>query len=189
MAKIGTLEVRTAGTGANRVKVVKLPGHEFPIEHFLPENYESEKEIGYVGNDLISRATYVTSRIGSKPTFVKKQRSRFRITKLSPLSEVRLVAHINALNIPGIKAEQPLAAIIRGMGEHGAIYRKLEGKIQDNIQKIDAKKIRIKLEEHGIETGDLQWFADSGSFTLFDLEHFKVSEALRKKLGLKYTKG
>ncbi|MDP3742353.1 MAG: hypothetical protein Q8R15_03495 [Candidatus Micrarchaeota archaeon] len=185
MVKIGTLEVRTVKTPMGRVKVVKLPGHEYPIEHFLPENYERERKIGYniLGK---SRATYVTSRIGSKPTFVKKQSNLFGLSRLNPLSEVRLATHINALNIPGIKAEQPLAVIMHSTGAHSAIYRKLEGKMQTMLfEPTNAAKIRIELKKHGIIVGDLQWFADKGQTTLFDLEYFGVSEVLRKKLGLK----
>ena len=71
MAKIGSLEVRTIGRGANRVKVVKFPGHEFPIEHFLPENLEGVKL-------LSTRVTLVSSKLGG-PQFVVKNQEAIQI--------------------------------------------------------------------------------------------------------------
>ena len=66
MAKIGSLEVRTVGTGVNRVKVVKFPGHEFEIEHFLPENLEEVTE-------LSTRARLVRDKKGSNEFVIKRK--------------------------------------------------------------------------------------------------------------------
>ena len=186
MARIGKLEVRTIGAGKNRIKVVKLPGHRFSIEHFLPENHKQCL--------TIKRATWIESKVGIRPTFIKKKplAERVREYALTPFSELRLARYINNLKIPDIRAEEPLAVILHSSGEHEIIYREITGDKMfrdEEKQKQEAAKITAELDRHGIHGEDKQWFRHKKGITLFDLEHYSTSAELRRKIGLKYKEG
>ncbi len=176
MAKIGSLEVRTIGKGKDRVKVVKLPGNHLPIEHFFPENHEQ------LGAER--RVTFIRSKIGRNPIFVKKTERNYGSLHLDAFSELKLARHINALGIRGLHAEAPLAAIIHtGTEKQSVIYRKITG----NAYSGWARDLEKKLVEHGIIPNDVQYFEHGNTITLIDLEAFKVSDELKKKLKLKYV--
>lgn len=173
--------MKTFGTGPNRTRVVRLPGHEFDIEHFFPQNHKPVLNIG--------RAVFIRSNIGDRPEFIKKQ-SGSTHRNLSLLSEVKLAAYINSLNIQGINAEPPLAVIMQKQRKH-AVFRKVADTSTDeeNWDSHGTKALEIEriLAPHGITPVDSQWFRHSKGITLFDLEQFEVSDELRKKLGLRYN--
>lgn len=181
MAKIGKLEIKTPRPDS-RIRVVKLPGHRLSIEHFFPSNWEHVKAIG--------RSDFVRSKIGRKPTFVRKNLSRKNATKLTLTSEARLAAHIKQLEIPRLSVEAPLALLLHPSGQNSAIYRELKGEPYHSLEHLrmfdECGYIRRELQKHGIEPGDIQWFSDKGKITLIDIEHFTVSDELKKKLGLRY---
>ncbi len=179
LAKIGALEVKTFGTGPNRTKVIRLPGHEFDIEHFFPQNHKPVL--------TISRAVFIQSNIGDRPEFVKKRSGSTRMN-LALLSEMKLAAYINSLNIEGITAEQPLAVIYTKQRKH-AVFRKVNAGVE-NWDSHGAKALEIKriLSAYGITPVDSQWFRHPKGVTLFDLERFEVSDELRKKLKLRYNR-
>lgn len=182
MAKIGSLEVRTIGNGVNRIKVVKLPGHEFPIEHFLPENHETTR--------IDHRVTFIRSKLDTQPTFIKKASwPRFTL-RLEPTSELRLARHINSLNIPNVRAEEPLAAILHSGGKSEVIYRKVFGPKSTAKEPLGLFPAKVHLLEplrkHGIFAYDPQFAITDQGITLFDLEFFIVTRELKKRLKLKY---
>ncbi len=177
MARIGSLEFRTIRRGT---KVVKLPGHEFEMEHFLPQNHEHV--------EISGRVKVIRSKIGTKPIFIKKRQSTTGPT-LTAVSELRLARHINNLNIPGIRVEEPLAAILHSTGRQSVIYRKKEGQMETSKWAYSQEKalsIEEELQKHGITPFDLQWFEHSDGITIFDIEDFKVTPELKRKLRLKY---
>lgn len=182
MVKIGKLEVKTPRPDS-RIRVVKLPGHKLGIEHFLPSNWEVVK--------VMRRSVFVRSKIGRRPTFVRKNLSRNNSTKLTLTSEARLAAHIKRLRIPRISVEAPLALLLHPSGQNSAIYRELKGEPHHSLEHLklfdELGYIRRELQKRGIEPADIQWFSHKGKITLFDIEHFTVSEKLKRKLGLRYV--
>ena len=188
--EIGSLKVRTIGSGANKVRVVLLPGHEFGIEHFLPENLRVEDKRG--------RVTKVTSLGGSKflsffrrsSTFFSKTSSLYPF--LLPLSELRLARYLNKLQLPGLRAEEPLAALLHADGSCSVLYREVKGKQlttfgnHDNFLRLRA--LARQLGDKGVTAGDISSgnvFRDKrGNLSVIDLEFWRVREKLKKQLKL-----
>ncbi len=179
-ARIGTLEVRRLFQD-RRTRVVKFPGNNLKIEHFFPQNHI------YIGKT--QRATFIRSRLGSRPRLVKKEISRNASTKLEPISEARLATYINGLKIRKIRAEVPLAAIMHINGNHSVIYRHYNLEDDEAASKAEKEHLKSELRKHGVEIFDAQWVMKRGRITLYDIEQFQVSEELKKKLGLKYVSG
>ncbi|MFH0713144.1 MAG: hypothetical protein V1722_01290 [Candidatus Micrarchaeota archaeon] len=184
MTKVNALEVRKPYAHTN-TRIVKLPGHEISIEHFLPENYEIL--------EIRKRAAIARSKIDPALKFVIKEKSRNKSYKLEPISEARLASHINNLQIPGITAEEPLAVILGSDKKHKIVYQYAEGQHSSALYArpatFEERHAQAELEKHGITPHDTQWFSHSKGITLTDIEHFEVTDELRKKLKLKYTQG
>ena len=182
MAKIGSLEVRTIGTGANRVKVVKFPGHEFPIEHFLPENLE---RIEY----LSTRVRLVRSKPSGSQFFVVKKARGYHDrlgTALTPISEARLAMALNQLNLhKTTKFEEPLAVIMKPNGRRQVVYRKIDFNSCIPIHGALKRKLLVL----GIRPIDGQAIRDmAGNTHIIDLEYWQAAQALKRKLKLKFIK-
>ncbi len=189
-ARIGTLEVRTVGTGSNRVKVVKLPGHEFPIEHFLPSNLDEVRKVNERIRVVRSTKTFPNTR--KLPKFFAKRSTPNRWQSyLDILSEARLARHLNEQNIESVRFEEPLAAILHQNGHHEVLYRPIQrGRknfTEEQLNILDA--LDIKLARQGIEALDLAMhnvFPGKGNVVhVFDLEGYKLSENLKQKLGIR----
>ncbi len=195
-AKIGELKVRTIGTGKNRIKIVLLPGSRHEPEHFFPENLRVVKQLG-------DRAELIQNRV-TGARFIAKQRRKppskkearedpvdwhgkayMEALALKILSEVRLARYVNGLNLRGIRAEEPVAIILRGpKGDHSAIYRQ----IAPRLRSADEGKLRkavATLERHGIVPFlDVHLNVHQRGKTLhfFDLEHWAAAETVRRKI-------
>lgn len=170
-------------------KIVLLPGHEFSIEHFLPENLVVFSKDN-VGLDF-SRAQAMRSRIGQATFYVK--RMHFSLGETSPslqaTSEAKLARHINSLHLPHIQVEEPLAIHLAKDREKSTVFYRPVKMTGWCVRSKMKSKIMDELEEHGIYADDLQVVhASDGSHHIIDIEKWKVSPELGKKLHLKANK-
>ncbi len=186
MRKIGQLEIRTVGTGKNRTRVALLPGHKYRIEHFLPQNQEAIRQLSqrvFVFRTKYRRTPFTLFR----RKFIVKGEDTRRSNTLTPVSEARLAMYINSLKLRGIHVEQPLAVIQRN-GKTEVVYRKINlGVGLDHESRFTRRRID-RLREHGIYPDDEQPVLGLGKIYFIDLEYWKVTEELKKKLKLRYKR-
>ena len=156
----GSLKVKTVGSGKERVKVVLLPGHEYGIEHFLPENLETIERKGNADRTRLVRSKLEQRKWifwRKQPRFILKgnrTRDFYPKPRLTPDSELRLARFVSKLGVRGVKVEQPLAVLMRPSGAHEVVYREISpfhdlvGKTLDSSRGASFRVILTRILSH-----------------------------------------
>ncbi|MFH1247102.1 MAG: hypothetical protein V1644_01855 [Candidatus Micrarchaeota archaeon] len=186
MIKRGTLEFRTVGTGENRAKVVLLPGHEFPIEHFFPPNQTHVLHYS-------RRVRLVQSNLPPQPKFyAKRSVTPIDYDTWTIAAQARLAKYVNGLRIEGVNIEEPLATVFRKPGIVETMYREIQAASFFKRLWLTGEQRHLydhfieTLKREGIEPFDHSVGVDEkGIIHVIDLEDWGVKPELAKKLGLK----
>ncbi len=181
----------------NGSRIVVFPGNEFTPEHFHPDNLKTVKNIR-------ERVTIIEVKkqpfgiVRRQLLLMAKTRARDnrQLTRLTPLSEARLARFVMGLNMPNVVVEEPVAAHLHKNGDHVIFYRKIRfpyGKrkveLYFNRKPGEVDDIYRTLRANGIEPVDFQSSPITRSrLGIYDLETWRTTPELRKKLKLKYQK-
>ncbi len=181
----------------NGSRIVVFPGNEFTPEHFHPDNLKIVKNIR-------ERVTIVEVKkqprtIASYPLLLMaktRARDNRQLTRLTPLSEARLARFVIGLKMPNVVVEEPVAAHLHKDGDHVVFYRQIRfpygkrrAKLYFNRKPGEVDYIYRILRANGIEPVDFQSRPITRAYLgIYDLEHWKTTSELSKKLKLKYQK-
>lgn len=157
-----SLKVRRVPTVHGTTRVVLLPGHEFPIEHFLPQNLQRVRYLVDNKRVWLARSSFKPGNkwlalIKRKKEFIEKRRRRSSSITLDMPSEARLARHLRGLDLPGVEFEEPLAVILQANGDHRTVYRKFQPSSKETItHRENARRLGQKLDKLGLRTPNLQ---------------------------------
>ncbi len=186
MVEIGSLKVKTVGTGNERVKVVLFPGHEYPIEHFLPGELQNISPRG-------PRVWQVRSKRDGAIFFRKTARKSI-VGIWTAASEAKLARYLNGLGIQGVHFEEPLAAHVKSGRETHVFYREIKSEREGfTREKFRANQDRLESKVHELGIGLSDYLVNmeggkDGTLHVYDLEAWYVPPELREKLKLRWGK-
>ncbi len=176
MTAIGSLRVRTIGTGSNKARIVLFPEAVEPHEYFHPRNLQrTVKKPSF-------RTRVMRSRLDNRYFYVKTTMPR---AYHHVLNEARLARFINYLHIPGVRAEEPLAAVLTTKKTR-VVYRRIRKKQLTPDHRKNADKLMAALRKLDIWPADKLQFVpgENGVIHVTDFEHWNIPRRTGKTLRL-----